>query len=105
MHQKLRYMKTIELEEAIELISEATAVVVENHVVFPSILELMDDEDNVFLELSWENDDGLIWNLKFIEGDNKTIQISGSKMYLRDTASSDIDDTIELELLVPMELE
>jgi hypothetical protein len=105
MHQPYRFMKTIELEEAYELLLQASAIGVENYVVIPDLGELDDDEDNIFLELTWNSEDGLVWNMKFIEGDNKKVEISGSKMYLHDTASEGMGDTIELELLIPMQLD
>ena len=77
-------MKTIELEEAYDLLMESEAVIVEGYVMYPLVNELKDDEDNVFLELYWD-DEGLIYSLKFIEGDNKMVDIADSSIYLKDT--------------------
>lgn len=101
MHTQFRHIKTIELEEAYDHLMESEAVIVEGYVMYPIVNELKDDEDNVFLELYWD-DDGLIYSLKFIEGDNKMVDMGESSIYLKDTGTD--GQKIEITLLTKKQL-
>jgi hypothetical protein len=93
-------MKTISLKEAYEILERfTTAVVIDDSVlVYPRLSELKDSEDNEFLYLSWE-DEGLEYSLKFSEGKNQSVKVSGSSMFLNDDdAETDADQT-ELTIL------
>jgi hypothetical protein len=88
-------MKTISLKEAHEILERfTTAVVIDDSVlVYPRLSELKDSEDNEFLYLSWE-DEGLEYSLKFSEGKNQSVKVSGSSMFLNDDdAETDADHT------------
>ena len=88
-------MKTISLKEAYEILERfTTAVVIDDSVlVYPRLSELKDSEDNEFLYLSWE-DEGLEYSLKFSEGKNQSVKVSGSSMFLNDDdAETDADHT------------
>lgn len=88
-------MKTIPLKEAHEILERFTsAVVIDDSVLtYPRLSELKDSEDNEFLYLSWE-DEGLEYSLKFSEGKNQMVKVSGSSMFLNDDdAETDADQT------------
>jgi hypothetical protein len=88
-------MKTISLKGAYEILERyTTAVVIDDSVlVYPRLSELKDSEDNEFLYLSWE-DEGLEYSLKFSEGKNQSVKVSGSSMFLNDDdAETDADQT------------
>jgi hypothetical protein len=102
-------MKTITLDEAYHILENAAALVINDHVlVYPSLSQLTDDEDNVFLYLSWNNNDS--FQLKFAQGDNPTVQVEGSSMFLYDTNAflytNDIGehDHTQITVLVPKKL-
>ena len=101
MHTHYRQTKKVELEEAYEILSECEAVIVEGYVMYPIVNELKDDEDNVFLELYWD-DEGLVYILKFIEGDNKMVDIGESSIYLKDTGTD--GQKIEITILTKKQL-
>lgn len=87
-------MKTISLKEAYEILERfTTAVVIDSVLVYPRLSELKDSEDNEFIYLSWEAE-GLEYSLKFSEGKNQSVKVSGSSMFLRDDdAETDADQT------------
>lgn len=97
-------MKNITLKEAYVILSNATAVIInENALVYPSLWELSGEEENEFLYLSWE-DDGHDYSLKFTEGDNFTVKVKGCNLYLYDSDANDDDEITILTILAPKEL-
>lgn len=88
-------MKTITLKEAYSILEEASAVIIDdNTLTYPSLFGIEEDDDNEFLYLSWEDEDGYIYELFFREKDNKSIQISGSSMFLIDIEGEENQITI-----------
>lgn len=88
-------MKTITLKEAYSILEEASAVIIDdNALTYPSISEIEENDDNEFFYLSWEDEDGYIYDLVFREKDNKSIQISGSSMFLIDSEGEENQITI-----------
>lgn len=76
-------MKTITLKEAHQILENATAVIVDDMaLVYPSISDLEDKDDNEFLFLSWDDEDGETNALYFYERDNKEVKVSHSSMFL-----------------------
>jgi hypothetical protein len=70
-------MKTISLTEAHELLSEASAIIVNNDVLmYPSVSDLTGESDNEFLNLSWIDSEGLEFTVIAYEGDNKTVKVT-----------------------------
>jgi hypothetical protein len=94
-------MKTISLKEAHQILSECSAVIIDdNAVVYPFTADLEDDDSNEFMYLSWD-DDGLDFSVKFIEGNNKEVAVNGSTMVLYDNEG----DVTKLTILVGKNLE
>lgn len=87
-------MKTITLKEAFQILEDASAIIVDDSIlVYPSLSELEDDELNEFMYLSWD-DEGLGYNVKFNEGENQEVKVSGSSIFLIDTDGEENQITI-----------
>ena len=87
-------MKTITLKEAFQILEDASAIIVDDSIlVYPSLSELEDDELNEFMYLSWD-DEGLEYNVKFNEGENQEVKVSGSSIFLIDTDGEENQITI-----------
>jgi hypothetical protein len=97
-------VKTIPLQEAYALLENASAVIVDDHVlVYPGLSGLEGDDANEFLYLRWE-DEGLGYRLTFNEEFNREVDIVGSSLFLYDTDASADDSATQITLLVPQEL-
>ena len=93
--------KKISLEEAYKIIENASAVIIdESALVYPSLWDLDGDDDNEFLYLSWE-DEGSEYSLKFREGDNREVEVSGCCLFLYDTDADDETCHTQITILVP----
>jgi hypothetical protein len=98
-------MKTITLKEAFDILENASAVIINDSVlVYPALSELEDSDENEFLYFTWE-DEGLSYSLKFCEGDNMEVKISGSSMFLYDIDANDENDDTQINILTTKELE
>ena len=87
-------MKKITLKEAYQILEDASAIIIDDStLVYPSLSELEDDELNEFMYLSWD-DEGLGYYLKFLEGDNQEVKVSGSSIFLIDTDREENQITI-----------
>ncbi len=98
-------MKTITLKEAYRILEDASAVITDDVVLYPSLWELTDDETNEFLYLEWENDGGRLFTLKFNEGDNQEVKVVGSSMFLYDTDANGEEDHTQIAILTTKNLE
>ena len=98
-------MKTITLKEAYQLLEESSAVVVDDAVLYPSLADLSGEAENEFLYLSWTDSDYHEFSLKFSEGDNQTVKVSGSSLFLYDTDANDDSDLTQITILQPQPLE
>jgi len=87
-------MKTIKLEQAFEILEDCSAII-------HDIADLSGDDDNEFLYISWENDEHLNYAIRFTEGPNRSIKVSGSSMFLVDHEG----DETRITILEPKELE
>ena len=95
-------MKTITLEEAHQILDECSGVIIDNDVlVYPLLAELEHSDENEFLYLGWDDDQGLSYSIKFAEGENLSVKVSGSSMFLVDTEG----DECQLTILEPKQLE
>lgn len=93
-------MKQISLVEAVQLLNDCSAVIVNDNVLtYPSVEDLNDDDDNEFLYLGW-TDDGLDYSMKVEEGNNRSVKIEDNQMILVD----DEGDEFSLTLLTTMKL-
>jgi hypothetical protein len=89
----------IPLKEAHRILENAAAIIVNNDaLVYASVDELEDSEENEFLHLSWEVN-GLQYSLKFAEGDNKQVKINSHTMHLLDTDAKNDEDYTEIQIL------
>ena len=78
-------MKEINLYQAYDLLQQSTAVVLEGRIVEPTLMGIQDDDSNEFMYLSWEEEfdnEDLIVELSFYEGDNQIALIDGSTLTL-----------------------
>ena len=97
-------MKKITLDKAYHILENAAALIVDDNVlVYPSLSQLTDDDDNEFLFLSW-NDEGKEFNLKFTQGDNPSVGVEGNSMFLFDTDAVSNHDHTQITVLVPKKL-
>lgn len=97
-------MKSIPLYTAYCLLQESRAVDLEGRFLEPHILNYEDQSDNEFLILQWEeqvNEETLMVEVVFEEGDNQMVEVDGRKLYLVNTEG----DQEELILLREIELE
>ena len=81
-------MKEISLHQAYDLLQQSTAVVLEGRIVEPTLMGVQDDDSNEFMYLSWEEEfdnEDLIVELSFYEGDNQIALIDGSILTLINT--------------------
>jgi hypothetical protein len=93
-------MKTITLTRAHELLTSASAVVIDNVVTYPSLAELEDNPANQFLCLTWD-DEGLEFAVRFNEEGNAVVNVEGASLWLVD----DEGDQAQITLLAPMAAE
>jgi len=98
-------MKTISLEEAYSILEQCAAIVVDDAVMYPSLWELNGDDNNEFLYLSWTDGDYREFHLKFVEGDNREIKVSGSSLFLTDADLDNDHDETQITILQQKELE
>jgi hypothetical protein len=98
-------MKTIPLQKAYKLLESAAAIIVEDQALFPNLSQLTGKETHAFLQLEWKNEEGLWFELQFCEGENQSIQISGTSLFLYHTESSGPTDHIQITLLQEKSLE
>ena len=98
-------MKKITLKEAYHILEDASAVIIDDDVVlYPSLEPISGDELHEFLFFRWD-DGGLEFTLKFLEGDNQEVKVSGSSILLIDTHAKDKDDHLQITILTTKELE
>lgn len=99
-------MKKITLKEAYEILEDASGVIInDSTLIYPSLSDLEDKDENEFLYLQWEADGGRIYTLKFNEGDNQEVEIVGSSMFLYDTDANGEEDHTQITILTTKELE
>jgi len=99
-------MKTIPLEEAYKILEDASAIVVDDSVlVYPALEDLEFSDENEFMYLTWTDDEGQEYTLKFAEGDNQEVKVAGSSMFLLDTDAEAEEDAIQITILTTKEIE
>ena len=95
---RLFLLKEINLHQAYDLIQQSAAVVLEGRLIEPTLMGVQDDDANEFMYLSWEeelDDEDLIVELSFFEGDNQVALIDGATL----TLITDQGEEEELTLL------
>jgi hypothetical protein len=99
-------MKTITLTEAHRILEDASAIILDGSVlVYPALSDLEDDDTNEFLYIQWDDEDGQEYSLKFCEGENQEVKVSGSSIFLLDTDAETEEDHIQITILTTKELE
>lgn len=95
--------KKITLQEAHDVLTNCSAVIVDDTVVvYPGLNnELQHESTNEFLFLNWTDDEGNGYTISFNEGDNEEVEISGSYMFLKDTNG----EIGKITILVPQKLD
>lgn len=96
-------MKTITLEEAITILENCSAVVIDNVVTYPNVedSEINDDDDDLFLSLSWVDGDFNEFEESFYRGSNNTIQVVDSSMFI---LNGEVEE-VQLTILCPQKLD
>ena len=89
-------MKTITLKEAIDILSQCSAVIIDNVVTYPSL-----HEHEEFLNLSWTDGEYNDFNESFYARDNENVIIVDSSMFLVDESG----DEVQLTILCPQKLD
>lgn len=98
-------MKTIPLQEAYNILKEASAIMVDdgNVLTYPILpdSDLEFSDENEFLYVTWTDEEGQEYDLKFTEGDNQEVTVVSSSLFLYDTEG----DAIQISILTEKELE
>lgn len=88
----------ITLNQAISLLNEASAITV-NIDGYPAVLypRLIQDEDEaLFMDFEWGNDEGLIWFFGFNREENQEVELIGSSLFLKEQEE---DEKVEITLM------
>jgi|APCry1669192062_1035393.scaffolds.fasta_scaffold02542_7 hypothetical protein len=95
-------MKTIPLKEAYQILEDCSAIITDDHVVtFPCLSDLEESDENEFLYIGWVGEHGEEYSVKFEEGNNQEIKVSGTSMFLVDNEG----DECQITILTPKHLE
>lgn len=93
---------TIPLNKAFEILQDASAVIIDGDVlVCPSLDTLTGDDDNEFMYLGWQSEEGLCYSVKYAEELNREVKVSGSSMFLINTDG----DEDQITILTPAKLD
>jgi hypothetical protein len=95
-------MKSITLDEAISILQNSSAVIIDNVVTYPNLsFDYENDKpEERFLDLSWIDEDYNNFQINFYSQDNETVQIVDGSMFLIDEEG----DECQLTILSPMKL-
>jgi hypothetical protein len=93
-------VKTINLTEAFEVLTQAAAVVLEGRPLYPTLFDIEYDNANEFLHLQWQ-EDGLDFQVSFCEGDNQSVKVDGHILTLINVEGEEE----EIELLTELNVE
>lgn len=86
--------KQITLKDAYNILQDCSAVIIDDNVlVYPSLDEPSGDLRHEFLNLAWEQE-GEDFEVRFLEGNNQEVQVSGSSLFLVDSDGQDAQLTI-----------
>lgn len=74
------------LQETYRVLEECAAISTESGELFyPHLSELTGEIDNEFAHFEWEDDEGLVYSVRFAEGENQSVVVSGGMVTLVDT--------------------
>lgn len=78
-------MNSITIEDARYFLSQCKGILLEGRYIEPMVFDIEGDYENEWLVLEWddtkEDEEGIV-SLSFLEGDNQTVLLEGSKMTL-----------------------
>jgi hypothetical protein len=96
-------MKKITLHQAHILLQNASGIIISevSEPLMPYIADLEGSDENQFLYITWDDDEGQMYDVKFSEGDNQEVTISETSMFLIDNEG----DEVQITLLIPQILE
>jgi hypothetical protein len=81
-------MKEINLYEAYNLLQQCPVVLLEGRPIEPTLMGYEDKDNNEFMCLTWEEeyeDEPVVFEVVFVEGDNQNVELDGCKLYLVNT--------------------
>ena len=90
-------MNTISLEDARYFLSQCPGILLEGRYIEPVVFDIENDYENEWLILQWDEVEGSqegIVSISFLEGDNQTVLLEGSKMTL--TAEDGVEEELTL---------
>lgn len=96
-------MKEITLKEAYQILEDASAILVEDQVLFPVLTPLTGKAHNTFLMLDWEDSEKLWYELAFDEGENQTVAVSGGSLFLLPNRNE--EEEVQITILQEKNLE
>ncbi len=101
-------MKTITLAEAIGLLAKAFGIdVLDADHNQETDFHLTTEEDDLFLRLEAEDDEGQTWVYEFYKDDNETVKVDGERMTL--VYDTDVKDglapVVDIRILTPLPVE
>lgn len=89
-----REKRVITLQEAYDLIENASAVIIDgNALCYPSLDELTGEDHNEWLYCSWTDGEGYDYYVKFIEEPTE-ILFDGKTIYMKDNEDEDTEITL-----------
>ena len=90
-------MNTISIEDARYFLSQCKGILLEGRYIEPIVFDIENDYENEWLVLQWEDTEGeqeAIVSISFLEGENQTVLLEGSKMTL--TAEDGVEEELTL---------
>lgn len=95
-------LKMISPKEAHDLLEQSAAVIADDNLLcYPELQGVTGDPDHTFLKICWVDDEDFSRVLRFTEGDNKFIKVSGTSIFPREHEA----DEIQITPLRPWNLE
>lgn len=87
------------------MLEDCSAVIIldQGHpVLYPAVFDLDGEDDSLFLNLVWTNEDGEIFEYDFLEGANQEIRTGETVMILTATDGSKVD--IQILNVTPLDV-
>lgn len=100
-------MRTIPFDEALSLLDKAYGIHIPDADHLPEADFHLSLDEDIFLRLEAENEEGLVWSYRFDREHNQTVKIDGDRMTLvfDATVVDDVEPEVEIRIMVPMQLD
>ena len=95
-------MRTIPFDEALSLLDKAYGIHIPDADHLPEADYHLSLDEDIFLRLEAENDEGLVWSYRFDREHNQTVKIDGDRMTL---VCDDAESEVEIRIMVPLPLD